>query len=145
MPNRDTTRILLVEDHEDSAFVTRIILERRGYSVRVAHQFHKAMALIAANRYDLLICDIMLPDGTGWELIRRAKALWPVKAIALSALTSQEDIATSVRAGFERHLTKPVSATDLLNTVEEVLTNGAVNPGGNGANGKSKTSGIAPP
>jgi two-component system CheB/CheR fusion protein len=114
-------RILLVEDHIDSAFVTRLVLERRGYSVRVAHRFHQALNLMRASKFDLMICDIMLPDGNGWDLVQRFKAQWHEKAIALSALIDRESIATSYGAGFDRHLAKPVKVADLYAAIESLM------------------------
>jgi two-component system CheB/CheR fusion protein len=117
----NTAQILVIEDHRDIAFLLKIVLERNGYSVRVALTVQSAECFFAEQPFDLIISDIMLPDGTGWELLPRLRELRPVRAIAISALASSEDVARSLRAGFLRHLTKPVSSAELYLTVSEVL------------------------
>jgi two-component system CheB/CheR fusion protein len=114
-------RILLVEDHVDTAFLIRIILERSGFTVTVAHNLHDAMTCAAAEPPDLLLSDIMLPDGTGWELLGALKPTFNVKSIAVSALSSRDDMRRSAQAGFDRHITKPVRADLLCATIAEVL------------------------
>lgn len=114
-------RILLVEDHIDTAFLMRIILERNGFAVTVAHNLHDAMASATAEPPDLLLSDIMLPDGTGWELLDALKPMLNVRSIAVSALSSRDDMRRSALAGFDRHITKPIRADLLCSTIAEVL------------------------
>jgi CheY-like chemotaxis protein len=123
--NAQQARILFVEDNPDTALAVRMLLERRGYSVGVAHFYSTALELSNHEDFDLLICDIMLPDGSGWELIgalREQRRLMP--GIALSALTSPEDIERSREAGFSRHITKPILTLELYSAIEELLAAG---------------------
>jgi signal transduction histidine kinase/ActR/RegA family two-component response regulator len=104
-------RLLLVEDHSDTAAMLRRLLLRRGYEVRLAESVEEALE--AARDYDLdvLVSDIGLPDGTGIDLIRRLSDLkggLTFRGIALSGFGMTEDLERSRNAGFTEHLTKPV-------------------------------------
>lgn len=61
------------------------------------------------DKFDLLICDIGLPDGTGFDLIEEIRKEHKTPALALSGFGTQADVAKSLAAGFDHHLTKPVN------------------------------------
>jgi PAS domain S-box-containing protein len=104
-------RLLLVEDHQDTAATLLRLLARRGFEVRSAGSVSSALELAKTFEFDVLVSDIGLPDGTGVDLLRRLREL-PGKdklcGIALSGFGMDEDIARSREAGFMQHLTKPV-------------------------------------
>jgi signal transduction histidine kinase len=101
-------RILLVEDHEDTARAMSWLLKRGGHDVKVAHNVADAVAMGAAAHFDLLISDIGLPDGTGLDVIRQMPRR-DIPAIALTGFGMEHDVARSLEAGFTEHLTKPVN------------------------------------
>jgi PAS domain S-box-containing protein len=104
-------RLLVVEDHRDTAAALVRLLERRGYEVRSAETVASALEIARDFECDVLITDIGLPDGTGHELFEKLKAQPRGKALrglALSGFGMDEDIARSRAAGFTEHLTKPV-------------------------------------
>lgn len=115
-----TIRILLVDDHDDTLLVIRTVLEQRGFSVRIAASLAEARQR-AAEGFDLLVCDIDLPDGSGIELIERLSETSPVRAIAMSGYGTMEDIERSLAAGFTRHLVKPFTADRLFEAVAVAL------------------------
>ena len=108
----DALFILVVEDHADTRRMLRIFLERSGHHVQVAATLGEALYLCeeTERRFDLLLCDIGLPDGNGWNLLQILKTgkSAPSLAIALSGWDSDDDIAKSRAAGFFAHLIKPV-------------------------------------
>jgi len=113
-------RIVLVEDHEPTAFVLARLLRRRGHEVRMAASVREAMA-IDDTPLDLLVSDIGLPDGTGIDVIRHFRSTQrDFHAIALSGFGMESDVENSLNAGFERHLTKPVEFRTLLKTISEL-------------------------
>ncbi|MBV8815724.1 MAG: response regulator [Verrucomicrobia bacterium] len=115
-------QILLVDDHNDTAEALRNYLGRAGYDVTVAASIEVACQCVEQQCFDLLLCDIGLPDGRGDELLlklRRAGYEFP--AIALSGFGAETDVARSRAAGFHTHLTKPFSPQQLKRTVEEAL------------------------
>jgi two-component system CheB/CheR fusion protein len=113
-------RILLVEDHEDTADAMADLLDVRGYRVTVARTLAEARAAAAAAEFDLLVSDLGLPDGSGHELMRELSARYGLRGIALSGYGMPEDLRKSRQAGFERHLTKPVTPQALEAAIREV-------------------------
>jgi two-component system CheB/CheR fusion protein len=103
-------RILLVEDHGDTAKVMCRFLAGNGHHVQVAGDLAAASRLIAAEHFDLLISDLGLPDGSGLELMRALRSRGEsIPGIALSGFGQDQDIRRSHEAGFVTHLTKPAS------------------------------------
>lgn len=117
-------RLLLVEDHPDTAKMMARILRHLGFQVRTADSVATALAAAESEPFDLLISDLGLPDGTGIDLMRQLSARKPTRAIALSGFGMEEDIARSREAGFAEHLTKPVELSQLRAAILRVL-NGA--------------------
>lgn len=115
-------RLLVVEDHHDTADMLQRLLVRRGYKVRAANSV--AGALEAANEFpfDVLVTDIGLPDGTGVELFQslRQRRGESIRGVALSGFGMDEDIARSKEAGFSNHITKPVDFSVLQRCLSEI-------------------------
>ncbi len=79
-----------------------------GYDVATAGSVQEALLLLSNLRFDILLSDIGLPDGTGLELVAQAKKLQPwKKTVALTALGQCEDRDRGLGAGFDEYLTKP--------------------------------------
>jgi PAS domain S-box-containing protein len=113
-------RILLVDDHRDTALTLRRLLVRLGYDVIVAESLHAALRLAATRDFNLLISDIGLPDGTGFELLKELRKRQPIHAIALSGFGMEEDLKKSREAGFSEHLIKPINVDRLQAAIREV-------------------------
>jgi PAS domain S-box-containing protein len=113
--------ILLVEDHEDTRRIMQRILKNLGYGVLTASNFQEAMQRIQADRFDLLLSDIGLPDGSGLDLMRALRGTRNVPGVALSGFGNDEDLRRSREAGFSRHLVKPVDLTKLDATVRSTF------------------------
>ena len=79
----------------------------------------EALAVLATEKFDVLISDIGLPDGDGWELLRRAGPSRPGYAIAMSGFGMNADRVKSREAGFRSHLLKPFVPDDLDHSLEE--------------------------
>jgi CheY-like chemotaxis protein len=120
--------ILLVEDHEDTARVMRRILEGAGYAVAHAPNVTKAQELAAQKKFDLIISDVGLPDGSGLDLMRYLQEKYRLRGIALSGFGTDDDLAASKAAGFEEHLTKPVDWDQLRTSIANILTSQKVRP-----------------
>jgi CheY-like chemotaxis protein len=112
--------ILLVEDHEDTLRVISRLLERAGYTVRAARSVGEALKLAGGERFDLLVCDLNLPDGSGLEVMRSLKDRYGLRGIALSGFGREADIQRSRQAGFDDHLVKPVDFHALKLKIESV-------------------------
>ena len=103
-------RILLVEDHEPTAHILQRLLTMAGHQVRVTGTVTDALAAMAAETFQLLISDLGLPDGTGFDLMHaiRDNVRRPIPGIALTGYGMDTDVTASRDAGFSEHLTKPV-------------------------------------
>ena len=100
-------KIFLVEDHKDTRELLGYYLEQHGHAVVSAWTMHEALIKLAAADFQVLISDIGLPDGNGWELLRRLGPT-PPYAIAISGFGSSADESKSVAAGYRQHLIKPI-------------------------------------
>jgi len=113
-------RILLVEDHRDTRHAMSRLLTPFGHQTSVADSTRRALEMMASQRFDLVLCDIGLPDGSGYDVISRAKAKGPIKAVAITGFGTDEDIRRSKEAGFDFHLIKPVDFHELRTVLEQV-------------------------
>lgn len=115
-------RILLVEDHNDTARVLLRLLERSGYDVSHADCLAAAKQLTADSTFDLVISDVGLPDGSGLDLMKELRASHGLSGIALSGFGMDEDRAASRAAGFYEHFTKPIDPERLRNAVARLVS-----------------------
>jgi CheY-like chemotaxis protein len=111
-------RLIVVEDHANTAEGLKKFLQAVGYKVFVATDMSSALSLASAVEFDLLLSDLALPDGDGWELLKRLSAERHIRAIAFSAHNLPDDIERSAQAGFIEHLPKPLSAEKLCAAIE---------------------------
>lgn len=115
------THILLVEDHEPTRAALSQLLIRRHYQVTAVGSAGEARAAAAERPFDLLISDIGLPDGSGYDLMAALSEAGPVKGIALTGYGMERDISRSQEAGFKTHLTKPIRMELLERAISETL------------------------
>jgi PAS domain S-box-containing protein len=115
-------QILFVEDHEDTARVLGKILKNAGFDVSHAGNLADARTLAAGRRFDLLISDVGLPDGSGLELMKALREAQGLSGIALSGFGTEEDVTASRAAGFAAHLTKPVDWERLRGEIERLTS-----------------------
>ena len=112
-------RIFVVEDHRDTLEALQIYLEQSGHIVLSASSKAEALKEIPMANCYVLISDINLPDGDGWELMQELKNLRPHYAIAMSGYGMKADCERSAQSGFRHHLVKPVSPHRLDTLLEE--------------------------
>ena len=115
-------RVLLVDDHYDTCIGMKRMLERHGYEITVAHTAEQAVEKVRAEKFDLLISDIGLPDRSGYDLMREVRLNNDLPGIALSGFGSEQDVNQAREAGFAEHLTKPVSFERLEKTIQSLLS-----------------------
>ncbi|MET0152883.1 MAG: ATP-binding protein [Candidatus Binatia bacterium] len=113
-------RVLLVEDHADTREALQMFLEMKGYEVRLAKDARSALEA-AREPVDVVVCDIGLPDESGFDVIRKISAERPVKAIALTGYGGPREQRLAIEAGFAAHLTKPVGAEKLAEAIERLF------------------------
>ena len=118
-PQRQTMRILLVEDHEDTNRSLTRLLRRRGHYVQSASTVQSALDLSKKEEFDVLISDLGLPDGSGIDLMQTLNSGRPLLGIALTGFGMEGDIRKSHDAGFKHHLVKPIDLNKLDLLIQE--------------------------
>ena len=118
-------RLLLVEDHEATLQVLTRLLSRAGYTVTSASSVAAARETAENARFDLVISDIGLPDGTGVELMETLSSRYGLRGIALTGYGMEEDLRRSQEAGFVEHLVKPVDFAHLRRAIERAVLAGS--------------------
>lgn len=115
-------RILLVEDHGDTLKLYEQLLRLEGYSVSAADSFAAAVSLAENESFDLLICDLGLPDGSGAPLLQHLRHRTPgVVGIVVSGHARTADISLSLQAGYCVHLSKPIHPQQLFDAINRCL------------------------
>lgn len=115
-------RIFVVEDNEDTLRVLAKLLRSSRHEVKTATTVKAALELAAEWEFDVLLCDIGLPDGTGWDLMRQFPPnRRSFKALALSGFAADDDIQKSRDAGFIDHLAKPINIEQLRRSIRMAL------------------------
>jgi PAS domain S-box-containing protein len=120
-------RVLVVEDHRDTAEQFARLLKHAGHEVICAGSIKEAQtyALMTPDQnracpFDILISDLDLPDGSGLELMRNLAQRYPIRGIVVSGHGMKEDIEGSLEAGFSYHITKPVNWAELKSAIEKI-------------------------
>jgi two-component system CheB/CheR fusion protein len=126
-PRTRSLRIFVVEDHPDTAKYLCLFLARMGHTVCSARSMGEALAAWPEARCEVLVSDIGLPDGDGYELLERLGPPRPVYAIAMSGLEIDFAQKRSHAAGYRHYLVKPFQPDDLEPLLEEAarLAHGA--------------------
>lgn len=106
--------VLIVEDNEDTRIVLAYLLKAEGHTVCAVGSVRLAIEEALLACYDVLISDISLPDGDGWELIKELRRSGnTMRGIAMSGHCSARDIEKSLASGFQHHLHKPVDFDEI--------------------------------
>jgi CheY-like chemotaxis protein/two-component sensor histidine kinase len=117
-PKLSGLRVLVVDDQADMRELLATMLCMENAEVRTAGGIDEAMSVMTAWTPEILICDIAMPGGSGYELIRRVRdggCITP--AIAITARVGVEDSASSLAAGFQMHMPKPIEPPELAASI----------------------------
>lgn len=110
-------KILLVEDSEMIVKAIKFLLQEHNYDVSVASTIKEAKEMVSKN-YDLVILDVMLPDGNGLDFF---KNYVDVPTLVLSAKDEEEDVVTSLDLGVEDYIIKPFRSKELLSRINNII------------------------
>lgn len=120
-PSHTGPTILIIEDDQAFVFSVTRLLSGHGYSVLAASEGLGAIDLAATSRPDLILCDVELPTIDGYEvlrLLRQNPQLADIPVILLTGRSDKRDVRAGMNLGADDYLTKPVSAADLLQSVQ---------------------------
>ena len=115
-------KILLIEDNEAIVKGLKYSLETAGYEVIIAFNYIEGLKNLN-DVLDLVIIDINLPDGNGYDICKKMKEFYQVPSIFLSAKDEENDIVKGLELGAEDYITKPFSVKELLVRINKILAN----------------------
>jgi DNA-binding response OmpR family regulator len=118
MPNE---RILIVDDEPTIREVVQLYLEREGFAVSSAGEGRTALIMIAQQRPDLIVLDLMLPGVDGFEILRKVREGGALPVIFLTARGEEADRIVGLELGADDYVTKPFSPRELVARVKAVL------------------------
>lgn len=114
-------RILIIEDDSDLADITKDMLENYGYEVKTATGCDQAFAILVKEQFHLLLMDINLPDGSGFDVCKELRHMSKVPVIFASARTSEDDKIKGLDMGGDDYLAKPYSLRELLARINALM------------------------
>lgn len=123
-------KVLVVDDEADAREVVRRMLDQAGSRVLTAEDAAEGMMMLKAEKPDLIISDISMPDEDGYRFITEVRKLpasegGTTPAIALTAFAHAEDRAQAIRAGYQDHLSKPVDSAELIARIDHLMEGSA--------------------
>lgn len=107
------TRILIVDDGRDMALALATLLELKGYQTEIANDGASGLILAQSCHPEVVLLDLGLPDLNGFDVMKKMKAINALSRTKFIALTGQDNKETSLKAGFDYHILKPVDIDDL--------------------------------
>lgn len=127
-PAPERLRVLVAEDDACNQQVLRLMLERRGYRVRIVDNGRLALAALAEARFGLLLVDMRMPDVDGFHVVktlRRSERDTPgssrLPVIAVTALAAKSDRLRCMEAGADEYLSKPFRIRELYAALDRAL------------------------
>ena len=117
--------ILIVEDDSDISNMLCDLLSQNGYAPMPAYSGTEAVIRFTANKYDLILLDLMLPGKSGIEALAEIRAVSSVPVIALTAVSDKDSTITLLKAGANDYITKPFDTGELLARIEVQFRNSA--------------------
>lgn len=118
-----TLRVLVVEDHADTAQALARLLRDAGFAITLANDVASALAVAQRESFDLVLSDLGLPDGSGTDVMRELRTHSAIPGIAMSGYGMEDDLRRSREAGFSEHLVKPVDRDKLMEAIRRVTEN----------------------
>jgi signal transduction histidine kinase/CheY-like chemotaxis protein len=118
-------KLLVVEDHPDTAAVMARLLRNLGHEVTTSQSVAGSLKLAEEQPFDLVISDLGLPDGSGLQLMRQLQEKYGLQGLAISGYGMEEDLAQTKQAGFFAHLTKPVNFQQVQALLNQFVSNKA--------------------
>ena len=129
-PSISEVRVLVVDDSRETVAALRDLLECEGARVTTALSGAEGLRIAREEEFDVLISDVSMPEMDGYQFLQRLRSEAkrpPMTAVALTGFGREEDLLEARRAGFDRHLTKPVNFEELIKVIRSAV-DGRRNP-----------------
>jgi DNA-binding response OmpR family regulator len=122
MRNKNTPRVLFIEDHDDTRELVTLVLEQQSYEVVTGSTIASGIALAGSERFDLYLLDSWLPDGSGLDLCKQIREFDKTTPILFySAAAYEADREQALRCGAQAYLIKPSQPSELCNLVTKLI------------------------
>ena len=115
------SKILIVEDDKNITNTLTYYLQNEGFKIETAKNKNEGIEKIKEKTYNLILLDITLPDGNGYEIYHELKKEKNTPAIFLTALDEEKDIVKGLDIGADDYITKPFRTRELLSRIKNVL------------------------
>mgnify|MGYP003385698459 CR=1 FL=1 len=119
-----TRKILIADDEPNIVISLEYLMKREGYAVVVARDGQEALDMLAREKPDLVLLDVMMPHKSGFEVcqaVRASETLRSTKILMLTAKGRDTDVAKGLALGADAYMTKPFSTRELVQKVAEML------------------------
>ena len=113
-------QILLVEDNKSISTALKYSLEQKSYEVIIAEDVKETIQILQKEKIGLIILDVSLPDGNGFELYKKIKEKYNIKTIFLTARDDEDDVVMGLELGAEDYITKPFSTRELIARINKI-------------------------
>lgn len=123
-PTRPGGRILIVDDEPDICEIVQVNLEGAGYVVSLAHDGTEGLVRARAERPDLIILDVLMPELSGWEVLRQIESdaqLAGTPVIMLTCRSDDADVLRGLEEGAVEYITKPFYPEDVVASAKLLL------------------------
>ncbi len=124
MQKRGFERVLVVEDDFAIQKVISYLLQTDGFDVVPANSIFQAQELIERNHFDVIIVDIMLPDGSGLTFVRDVRLWSTIPIMVVTALAGEQDVVNGLRAGVDDYMVKPFNNDEFLLRIQALCRRG---------------------
>jgi len=119
-------RVLLVDDEPEARSILSTVIKRRGAEVKACESAHEALNVLGDWLPDVLISDLAMPDEDGYSFIEKVRSLpadrgGEIPAAALTAYARDEDRKRALAAGYQMHIAKPVSSSQLVTMIAALV------------------------
>ena len=115
------TNILMVEDDSTIAFGVKYALEQEGFNVDICKDLESSRQNIEKKEYDIILLDVMLPDGNGYDLCKEIRNTQDTPTIFLTACDEEVNIVMGLDIGGDDYITKPFRVRELISRIKAVL------------------------
>lgn len=114
-------RVLMIDDDRDLCELLQAVLQRSQVSVALAHDGESGVAMMAKEKFDIVLLDVMLPAASGFDVLQRVRMTSDVVVIMLTAKGDEQDRIKGLDLGADDYIPKPFSADELLARMRAIL------------------------
>lgn len=113
--------ILMVEDDSTIAFGVKYALEQEGFKIDISKDLENARVNINEKNYDVILLDVMLPDGNGYDFCKEIRSIKDIPIIFLTACDDEVNIVMGLDIGGDDYMTKPFRVRELISRIKAVV------------------------